>query len=818
MNKNSGDQAISCQMKKQICCIGTGVLILVSIMMLIFYPSILQNKKYGLVPLEQSKAMDENAYQVLRENMPDYSIFSMKNNLDFNADYVNLHLPKLQTQNKALSRNRIPAYDESRILGLSLLGHPLADPFNPLNFFFSSFEPGHTILLKNISYLLLGLIFYIVLIFKLNITNNIWLVISGAFLYVLMPNSIYYLHWDNYIGLTMVLPLIFIGIVDLFKKNWPAALLYLTAAGSFSFLFNMFELFCYSIIFTTIFFTALALKEVRSFKDIGLVVGLIFVAASLIILISFPQISYSIEYLSELTRSGHFNWDVYVKRQAYYPKHESQLLGLLGFPVIWKTQHNIFANLAIIFSIVVALTNYKKLSNVMKAISVTFLCSFVFLFVGFIDLPLQLFNFYNLFANQIRSLYILTFLGSILFIYGCDTLLFEKETISWGFLRNNLSKVLAIMVLLHVVIILYFYLGLNVFHFSSRLSWYQDLLNQNYYLLAIIATPIFMLILWSNIQNHYYARRLLICIPLCIIAPLLIFAKMTVPFYSDDDVLSLQVNNHKSFSTRAILIDQKNEAKCPNCWQKDLGTILWSMGEVPITGYDTGIKGKTTEIFREFWKDEDYNTLALNPRFSWIHWQDYWIPPTSKKLITRNAKGSFIQSNMIKKMQILGVSRIYTNYQLSNLDIKDRFYNMDLYDLGFETPFSIVSNCEIVDIERSILNSESFAQNDCIINDVSYNQISFNDGLPQFHMQNQLAFLVIPYDFPGSFYLLDQDSNIRLAESGATGFYIVDLKEHNNLGINFDHESLWNKIKVALLGLFLLIIMFFLLRRLYVKT
>ena len=64
------------------------------IILFIFKSIILDDKRYGCVPLEQSFLADKESISSILKWFPDSSIIKYQTYTDFNKDYINLHLPK----------------------------------------------------------------------------------------------------------------------------------------------------------------------------------------------------------------------------------------------------------------------------------------------------------------------------------------------------------------------------------------------------------------------------------------------------------------------------------------------------------------------------------------------------------------------------------------------------------------------------------------------------------------------------------------------------------------------------------------------------
>ena len=774
------------------------------IVLLIFKPILLDDNRYGCVPLEQSFLADKKSIPAHLNGFPDSSIIKYKTYTDFNKDYINLHLPKAEILSKTFKDRKKAPYDTSRLLGLSLPGHPLTDVFNPLNYISFFCDSGNLIIYKSIFYLLAGFLFMSFLIKRIIIIEDKNLILTGSLLYTLMPNNFHYLHWDNYIGVTMTLPLLYIGIILLINQKYFNAILSLTAYGSFSIIINMAELFFYNTAFGIIFLVTYVSLVKYDYKILIKIIFTFIFSILAVSLLTLPQLIYSFEYLAQLQREGNFSMTMIDHKYPYFPREKSQYLGLIGLPCFWKTQHNIILNVTLIFLISLNFINYKNSNFLIKSTIITFLFNTIFLFIGYIDLPVYGFKFYNLFANQVRSINTFTLLSTILIINGLIIfiqLLIDKDNTK----KSNYFNVL--LILNSAVIFLFIFIIINPVEVDD-FEWINDHIVFEYSIYTFAFS--FALLFAFRFFDLYKSKKVLLTlIPIIISTPYILIAKVTIPFYNSSDLIHLNESNKSEFATRSLVISEETEHINARNWQAFCGTYMWSMGENPITGYDTGLTKSSAKVLRDFWDIDDYMELKNNKQYNWINWHEYWVTPSPKSLISHENNNTRLKPNYFDKLRLLGVSRIYTNYILDNLCINDTRFDFNLYDLNLSSPFSIVYGHTKEQISNFLLNCQLHELNSTTIINLPKDNFSIlENGLPTFDITSEYGFLVLPYDFSNDFYV-KTNNNEFVKRDDATGFFIIDLSQFKEFTIYYNNSKFNNLSYIMLFSLIILFLFIF---------
>jgi hypothetical protein len=307
----------------------------------------------------------------------------------------------------------------------------------------------------------------------------------------------------------------------------------------------------------------------------------------------------------------------------------------------------------------------------------------------------------------------------------------------------------------------------------------------------------------------YKSKNVLIAsIPIVVSMPYILIAKVTIPFYKSSDLIQLNESNKSEFATRSLVISKETEHINARDWQAFCGTYLWSMGENPITGYDTGLTKSSAKILRDFWDNDDYIYLKNNKQYSWINWHEYWVPPSPKSLISSENNNTRLKPNYFDKLRLLGVSRIYTDYLLNDLIISDTKNDFSLYDLDLSSPFSIVYGHSKEQISNFLLNCQIHDLNSSSIINLPKEDFSIlESGLPTFDVTLDNGLLVLPYDFSNDFYI-KTNNNEFIKRDDESGFFIIDLSKFRKFTIYYNHSK-FNNLSYIMLSSFIIMLIFF---------
>ncbi|MCP5051009.1 MAG: hypothetical protein GY940_27845 [bacterium] len=182
---------------------------------------------------------------------------------------------------------------------------------------------------------------------------------------------------------------------------------------------------------------------------------------------------------------------------------------------------------------------------------------------------------------------------------------------------------------------------------------------------------------------------------------------MMLPFYLPSKLMPRANYTDKPFSTRAVVLDSRIGTVKENQVRHYSGSILWSVGEVSLGGYDTGFETNSALLFRQFWPEAPYKTLKKSPQHSWKHLTDFWAIPGPGKFLIPSGGEYRVRENMLRKLELLGVDRIYSDYDIRGLKKNGTLGIYNRYHIGLNSPVQFIEDCNIPDVRKFLVSPSS---------------------------------------------------------------------------------------------------------------
>jgi len=744
-----------------------GITIIVLVLFAWFLP-LFQGMRYGLLPLEQRKVFAPEEFKSMQKSIANNEWSRYRINV--NPDFSMLQVPKQHAINDAIQSGSVPLFDRTRLLGLTLLGHPLTDPFNPVNFLVAWFDSDLSIILKGAIYAILGLVGFLLLLNAMGLENK-WYGIAGALWFVLSPNTIHYFHWDNYLGVVSLFPWALLGLVELYRRHWIRGILILGISNALMIIINMLEVYFYAVIgffvFTFFLFGSSILQK-RAIAWRRLIISLL-IAITIAGLLRLPQLVTTVSYQSDMARQAESIVNT-LRREPYLPANVFGFAGIFGFPLDPGrfNQHMTFFTLTILALIIFSLSKWKKMSPPIVATAGLFVFLLVFNFIGYLDLPLMVLPFYRKLANQMRMLHYIYATSGILLVFALrelDLLVKRREL--------NLKRFALGLFTFQILAIVYF--GVRAFLHIGSLS---NVIFNPWFLAMLGIICLQPLLIWCPGKIEALLKnKTTIMKAALIFLPLIFLGKIMLPFSNPADNMERSRYLDEPLPVRTIVIDSKIEKLPPTATRAYSGSMLWSLGEASLTGYDTGLQSDEHLLLHQFWHKKTYRMLASNPRYSWMHLSDYWVVPDPKKIIKQEGRHWKIPGQALSKLKLFGVARIYSDYEVVSLPQSGDFHRFKIYETGLSSPVTFVKNGklpEIVDfVSSSDMKDKRPAYNIISLDKSSINQSGQNWTIK---LPGSDGVLIIPFALKKYFTLSIDGRRINVFNGKTNGSPLIFLK------------------------------------------
>ncbi len=739
---------------------------------LIFIPEFL-GFFYGSSAYWISYILDDPSYQNIN-NLKQIGVNPI------NSDFQNIYVPIQDAVSNSYA-NGFKFYDFNRISGFYLSGHPIAAPYNILNYFFKGLYAPNAIYIKSCIFLSLqGYGFYLALkTFKKDI--NIFLILACSLLLIFSPNNIYYIHWDNYLGIVCLFPF-YIYSINKFIESNKIHYLFIGTFLTFLqpilnmvemsfYLFFIFGIYCFSLILfarNEVFF--ITLKRILFY----------FLFCLFGMLISLPILIDLLSYSGDILREPKSFWD-HLSLYPFLPKNIYQLSSLVGVPLPNHTalQHSIFLTITFIAILFLSFLSSNKNLNYLKSLKVSLVVTLIFLFIGFVDIPLLISDTYKIFFNQSRAVSFFYF-----FIWALVCIQLSEIKLKTNSQNKTIKKILTASLFLQILLFIGIFIFLSLFDYLVP-GWLENSLHSFNYLF------LFLFITLTSIAVYFYASLKSNFTPLIIF---ITFAALSFnnffTFTSWEKKYLYDSSYERFFNSKTLVVLEESEfAESPAEIKRFLGGDFYLQDINSISGYDTGLKNLNKNQLN-FLLDDDKLSNLKNSSSKWAQFDSYWVPTDFKKInkYLCNSSSEEDKKDFINKIILLGIGQILTDLSANCFDgfSSSSFLGLKLYKIHDGSFISYITDKKI--------------------NSLNKDNISNNQGDWKIYLEKDTKKIIVPLSLnESSFEVFDERKDPISFKRTFSGFEI-SVDNTSSIFIKFKSDySKWLYIQIMLI-LFILIL------------